>query len=112
MDQLDIFQAIRESQGVESVGRSAEELQARLVQATDTRDWNALTENAADAPRLVSFLRREFPREATLYDTTVNRRGFLKLAGAGLALAGLAACAPPRGEKLVPYVNQPERLIP
>lgn len=112
MDELDIFQAVRESQVESLISHNAQELQARLVQATGTADWNAVAENASIAPRLMNFLRREFPREATLYDTTINRRAFLKLAGAGLALAGLAACSPPRGEKIVPYVNQPERIIP
>ena len=40
-----------------------------------------------------------------------NRRDFMKLMGASVAMAGLAACRQP-DETIVPYVNQPENLIP
>lgn len=110
MPSYNIFQFLHDSPETVSLP-DAEELQARLVQTTGAHEWNAIAEDA-DSPRLANFLRRSFPREATLYDSTLNRRAFLKLMGAGLALAGLAACAPPRGEKILPYVNQPERIIP
>ena len=41
----------------------------------------------------------------------VSRRRFLELMGASLALAGAAACAPPR-EQIVPYVRPPEEVVP
>jgi Fe-S-cluster-containing dehydrogenase component len=41
----------------------------------------------------------------------VTRRRFLELLGASLALAGAASCAPPR-EQIVPYVRQPENVVP
>src|SRR4051794_10389013 len=41
----------------------------------------------------------------------VSRRRFLELLGASLALAGAAACAPPR-DKIVPYVRPPADVVP
>src|ERR1700682_3318210 len=40
----------------------------------------------------------------------MQRRDFLKLMGASVALGGLASCYP--AEKIVPYVKQPETLTP
>ena len=41
----------------------------------------------------------------------ISRRRFIELMGASLALAGAAACAPPR-EQIVPYVRPPEEVVP
>jgi molybdopterin-containing oxidoreductase family iron-sulfur binding subunit len=57
------------------------------------------------------FLVEEFPRQAlTMTSAGVDRRNFMKLMGASMALAA-AACNRP-AEKIVPYVRQPENLIP
>ncbi|HEY6843234.1 MAG TPA: TAT-variant-translocated molybdopterin oxidoreductase, partial [Thermoanaerobaculia bacterium] len=56
-------------------------------------------------------LRDEFPQQAVALDAGVDRRDFVKLMGASMALAGLTACNRP-AEKIVPYVRQPEDLIP
>ena len=42
----------------------------------------------------------------------MSRRGFLQLSGASLALAGLTGCTKQPLEKIIPYVKQPEQLIP
>ena len=42
----------------------------------------------------------------------VSRRGFLKLMGASLAMAGMTACTKQPLEPIVPYVKQPEDVIP
>ena len=42
----------------------------------------------------------------------VERRTFLKLMGASLALAGVTACTRQPPEKIVPYVRQPEEIVP
>jgi len=41
----------------------------------------------------------------------ITRRRFLELMSASLALAGAAACAPPR-DQIVPYVRPPEEVVP
>ena len=43
---------------------------------------------------------------------TVERRSFLKLMGASLALAGMAGCTRQPPEQIVPYVRQPENVVP
>lgn len=42
----------------------------------------------------------------------VERRDFFKIAGAGMALAGLTACTKQPIEKIIPYGNAPEEIIP
>jgi MoCo/4Fe-4S cofactor protein with predicted Tat translocation signal len=73
--------------------------------------WRSLDELSHD-PALDELLRREFPQPAApLGEEGVDRRNFLRLMGASFAMAGLAACARPM-HKIVPYVNQPENLVP
>ena len=40
----------------------------------------------------------------------IDRRSLLKLVGASLSMAGLAACSP--AQEIVPYVRQPEIVVP
>jgi molybdopterin-containing oxidoreductase family iron-sulfur binding subunit len=75
--------------------------------------WRSL-EEAANTPEFQERLRQEFPAGAAEFDAGgVSRRDFLKLMGAGLALAGVgtAACRRPEGQ-LVPYTKSPEWIIP
>jgi molybdopterin-containing oxidoreductase family iron-sulfur binding subunit len=73
--------------------------------------WRSL-EEYADTPEFADRLGREFPRYASEWDAGVSRRRFLELSGASLALAGLTACVKQPREGLVPYVKQPEEVIP
>ncbi len=57
-------------------------------------------------------MRREFPHAADEWNDPVERRTFLKIMGASLALAGLSGCVIQPPEKIVPYVRQPEELVP
>jgi len=72
--------------------------------------WRTLEELAAD-PHFEEMLRREYPRGASEWDESVDRRDFMKLMGASLALAGMAGCGLPSEEHIVPYVKQPEGMI-
>ena len=54
----------------------------------------------------------EFGPGASEWPEGVSRREFLRLSGATLALAGLGACTKQPLEKIVPYVEQPEIVIP
>jgi MoCo/4Fe-4S cofactor protein with predicted Tat translocation signal len=73
--------------------------------------WRTLDEQADD-PHFVERLYNEFPSEIEAITDPVARRTFLKLMGASLALAGVTACTRQPAEKIVPYVRQPEELIP
>ncbi len=73
--------------------------------------WRSL-EELAGTPEFEERLHREFPRHAAVWDTGLDRRAFLTAAGASLGLAGLTACSKQPGEKIIPYVRQPEEIIP
>ena len=57
-------------------------------------------------------MKREFPAQASEWLDPVGRRGFLKLMGASMALAGATACTRQPDELIVPYVRQPEDVVP
>jgi MoCo/4Fe-4S cofactor protein with predicted Tat translocation signal len=73
--------------------------------------WRTLDEQADD-PAFLEHLYNEFPSQIEAITDPVQRRTFLKLMGASLALAGVTACTKQPPEKIVPYVKQPEELIP
>jgi len=75
-------------------------------------------EELAGTPEFRQLLENEFPRgaawldQAEAADSALSRRRFIQLMGASFALAGLTSCGrPPRG-KIVPYVRQPENVLP
>jgi len=73
--------------------------------------WRSL-EEYVDAPEFEDFVKREYPAHADEWDNSLNRRNFIKVMGASLALAGLSGCVIQPTEKIIPYVKQPENLIP
>src|SRR5436190_9509012 len=73
--------------------------------------WRSL-EELVDAPEFRELVEREFPQQAEAWDDPVERRTFLKLMGASLALAGLSGCVIQPPEKVIPYVKQPEEEVP
>jgi len=73
--------------------------------------WRSLDE-LADSPAFREFVAREFPQQAEGWNDPVQRRTFIKLMGASLALAGLSGCVFQPPEKIVPYVKQPEEEVP
>src|ERR1044072_369724 len=73
--------------------------------------WRSF-EELADAPEFREFVEREFPQQAEEWNDPVERRTFLKLMGASLALAGLSGCAFQEPEKIVANIKQPEDMIP
>jgi molybdopterin-containing oxidoreductase family iron-sulfur binding subunit len=54
----------------------------------------------------------EFREPVDEQNDAVSRREFLKLLSASLALAGLAGCTRQPIEPIVPYVRQPEDMVP
>lgn len=73
--------------------------------------WRSL-EELAGTKEFQEYLGREFPENASEWTDAVSRRNFLKFMGASLALAGVAACTRQPEEKIVPYVRQPEEIVP
>ncbi len=77
--------------------------------------WRSLDE-FVDGDNFQALLREKLPRQAQWLDSALDlpsRRTFLKLMGASLAMVGLAGCVPKaRNEKILPYVQGPETIIP
>ncbi|HUU34619.1 MAG TPA: TAT-variant-translocated molybdopterin oxidoreductase [Vicinamibacterales bacterium] len=86
-------------------------IRAKLQDANGPQYWRSL-EAVAETPEFKEFLHREFPANASEFNDPVGRRNFLKLMSASLALAGVTGCTVQPDELIVPYVRQPEELIP
>jgi len=72
--------------------------------------WKSL-EDLSRSDAFDEFFQSEFPQQALALEKGVDRRSFVKLMGASVAMAGLTSCSRP-SETIVPYVNQPENVIP
>src|SRR5215203_790546 len=73
--------------------------------------WRSI-EEFVDAPEFAEYVKYEHPEQADTWDNSLSRRNFVKVMGASLALAGLSGCVIQPSEKIVPYVSQPEDIIP
>jgi molybdopterin-containing oxidoreductase family iron-sulfur binding subunit len=87
------------------------DIRARLNGLEGRAYWRSL-EELADTDSFKQYLHREFPVQASEFTDPAGRREFLKLMGASLALAGVSACTRQPAEDIVPYVRQPEEIIP
>ena len=87
------------------------QVRARLEKLEGKQYWRSL-EELADSDGFRDMLHREFPRQASVWNDGVSRRNFLQLMGASLALAGLSGCTKQPPEFIIPYVKQPEEIIP
>jgi len=102
----EIKPARAQSQAVEAVRR-------QLKEAKGPKFWRTLEElSGKEEAAFGELLEREFPRQHSEWIDPVSRRSFLKLAGASMAMAGLAGCTRQPLEQILPYVRQPEELIP
>src|SRR5437773_5918085 len=83
-----------------------------LNDARSPRYWRSLDE-LAQTSEFKEMMAREFPDGASELEDGTTRRNFLKNMAASLALAGLSTSCTKRPEgKIVPYVRQPEEMIP
>lgn len=84
----------------------------KLAGKSGRRFWKNLDE-LAETPEFVELMQEEFPRQAAGSEWVdgVSRRGFMKVMGASMALAGLAGCTKQPDEPIFPYIRQPEELI-
>ena len=73
--------------------------------------WRNL-EEFADTAEFRQFVEREYPSQVERLFDPLTRRRFLQLMGASLALAGITGCSRAPAETIVPYVRQPEEIIP
>src|SRR5581483_12053041 len=115
------------SRDADAAGLDLPALRARLAAARGREYWRSL-EELAESPAFHRLLRQELPRhaaawpgadgrdgpdehDAALAPDAIDRRGFLHLMGASLALAGLSACTKQPPEQIAPYVRQPEGMV-
>jgi molybdopterin-containing oxidoreductase family iron-sulfur binding subunit len=84
-------------------------VKARFASEPPARFWRSLGE-LSGTPSFRVQLSREFPDIAARFGAATDRRTALKLLGASLLMAGVAACKAPEG--IAPYVQQPEATIP
>jgi molybdopterin-containing oxidoreductase family iron-sulfur binding subunit len=107
--------AIREDVCPSKKGKlDLDSLRAQINEANEKSGpeyWRSL-EELAGSPAFQEALHREFPKGASEWVDSVSRRGFLKVMGASMALAGMTGCVKLPLEPIVPYVRQPEDVIP
>ena len=74
--------------------------------------WRSLATRELSATQKAA-LQVEFEQRADVaaWDP-IDRRDFMRLMGASLAMAGLTGCTKQPEEKIVPYVAQPEEIVP
>ncbi len=92
-----------------------DEVNQRLAGQSGRKYWRSLEELSHDAEfsaRLGEHVRREFPSQVEMLADPVQRRTFLQLMGASLALAGISSCTRQPDEFVLPYAKSPETLIP
>ncbi|HKB40285.1 MAG TPA: TAT-variant-translocated molybdopterin oxidoreductase, partial [Gemmataceae bacterium] len=88
-----------------------EAVRQKLASSHGRTFWRGL-EELAGTEAFREMVQREFPHQASEWSDPISRRRFLTLMAASLALAGLAGCNQKPAEKILPYVRQPEGLVP
>jgi MoCo/4Fe-4S cofactor protein with predicted Tat translocation signal len=73
--------------------------------------WRSL-EELADSAEYRAFLHNEFPHDPANEPKKPDRRDVLKWMAASAAFAGLTGCTKMPEQKIVPYVQAPEEIIP
>ncbi len=73
--------------------------------------WRSF-EELAGTEEFRAFVEDEFPNRTPDWNDPASRRRFLRLMGASIALAGASACTVQPKEVIVPYVRQPEEIVP
>src|SRR5690348_14202754 len=87
-------------------------LRQRLRDGHGPAYWQSL-EELAETPEFLAHVEQEFPRFSAAAAGTLDRRRFLQLMAASMALSGLAACGPEeKPRQLLPYVEQPPGIVP
>lgn len=87
------------------------QMRKKILSQSGKQYWRSI-EEFAETPEFEDRIKGEFPVNIEQWDSSLSRRNFVKVMGASLALAGLSGCVIQPPEKIVPYVRQPEDLIP
>ncbi len=86
-------------------------LRNKILSQSGKNYWRSV-EEYVDAPEFAEFVSQEYPQHAEEWSDGFSRRNFIKVMGASLALAGLSGCIIQPAEQIVPYVKQPEEIMP
>ncbi|MGH9327945.1 MAG: TAT-variant-translocated molybdopterin oxidoreductase [Terriglobia bacterium] len=86
-------------------------IRSKLAGEASGKFWRGL-EEVAETEEYQQYASNEFAPDSQPSRGGINRRDALKLMGASAALAGLTACTKMPVEKMVPYVNAPEGVVP
>jgi MoCo/4Fe-4S cofactor protein with predicted Tat translocation signal len=89
---------------------SLQQVREKLKGTAGKKYWRSIDE-LQNTPEFQAAVEREFPAAAQEWVDPVSRRGFLKIMGASMALAGLAGCTKQPDEPIYAYVKAPEDLV-
>ncbi len=81
------------------------------TQGIKPRVWRSV-EESSHTPQTGAPIESEFPSESLTLVDEMKRRSFLKLLGATMAAAGVTSCTRQPIEQIVPYVREPQELVP
>lgn len=84
----------------------------KILSNSSGKEYWRSVEEFVDAPEFAEYVKGEFPEQADTWNDGLNRRNFIKVMGASLALAGLSGCVIQPAEKIVPYVRPNEDMLP
>ncbi|HEY1806140.1 MAG TPA: TAT-variant-translocated molybdopterin oxidoreductase [Terracidiphilus sp.] len=98
------------SEPMNAVPMTLDAVRRELSGTKGKKFWRSLDE-LANSAEFQAAVEKEFPSAAQEWVDPVSRRGFLKLMGASMALAGLAGCTKQPDEPIYPYVKAPEDLL-
>src|SRR5580704_14844693 len=88
-----------------------EALRATAGSGNAPRFWRGM-EEIADTPEFRDHKENEFPHGANDPEAKLDRRELMKVMAASAAFAGLSGCTKLPTQKIVPYVRQPEEIVP
>ena len=83
----------------------------RLDRTNGKEYWRSLEEFSRTG-EFEEWLKEEFPQHVAVWSESFDRRRFLQLIGASLAISGLGACTRQPAESITPYIRQPEGMVP
>ena len=92
-------------------GEENSALSAATPPVNPPRFWRGL-EELAGTQEFRDHQENEFPHGANDPDAKLDRRELMKVMAASAAFAGLSGCTKLPTQKIVPYVRQPEEIIP